>query len=133
MCGHLLENHPNNGEPLVHGYVCLRCNAVAVVPYRYFLATYGKSPIAMLVTNGKIRMRKTTDGYWKREDVELFLGKDIAFRTNAALGLTFAFARGYVEEPADLASVARKALKAPYRPNVMVIPMRLLKGVRMND
>ena len=123
MCGRLLERYPNNGEPLIHGHVCLRCNAVAVVPYRYFLATYGKSPIAMLVTNGKIRMRKTTDGYWKREDVELFLGKDI----------TFAFARGYVEEPADLASVARKALKAPYRPNVMVIPMRLLKGVRMND
>ena len=133
MCGRLLERYPNNGEPLIHGDVCHRCNVNAVIPYRCFLTSYEKSPIAMLITNGRIRMHRTTDGYWKKEDIELFLGKDIAFRTNAALGLTFAFARGYVEEPADLASVARKALKAPYRPNVMVIPTRLLKGVRMND
>ena len=23
LCGHLLERYPNNGEPLIHGEVCL--------------------------------------------------------------------------------------------------------------
>ena len=36
LCGYLLERYPNNGEPLIHGKVCLQCNVIAVIPYRYF-------------------------------------------------------------------------------------------------
>ncbi len=133
LCGHLLERYPNNGEPLIHGSVCLQCNVRAVIPFRYFLSAYQRSPIAMLITNGKVQTHKTSDGYWKPSDIELFVGKSIAFKTNAKLGLTFAFVKGCEEEPAELASTARKALKAPYKPNVLVIPTRLLKGVRLNE
>lgn len=133
LCGHLLERYPNNGEPLIHGSVCLQCNVRAVIPFRYFLSVYQRSPIAMLIANGKIQSHKTSDGYWKISDIELFLGKNIAFKENAKLGLTFVFVKGYEEEPNDLALIVRKALKAPYKPNVLIIPTRLLKGVKLNE
>ena len=133
LCGRLLERYPSNGEPLVHGSVCLQCNARAVIPFRYFLGAYQKSPIAMLITNGRIQTHKTSDGHWKPGDIELFVGKDVVLTENAETGLTFAFVKGREEEPGDLASVARKALKAPYGPSVLAIPTRLLKGARLNE
>lgn len=99
LCGHLLERYPNNGEPLIHGEVCLECNVTVVIPYRYFISAYERSPIAMVIRNGKIQAHKTSDGYWKLCDIEVFLGKNIIFKTNAKLGLTFAFIKGYEEEP----------------------------------
>ena len=113
LCGHLLERYPNNGEPLIHGEVCLQCNVIAVI--------------------GKIQVHKTSDGYWKLSNIELFLGKNIVFKTNAKLGLTFAFIKGYEEEPKELNIIAQKALKAPIFKSVMVIPTRLLKGVKLNE
>ena len=133
LCGHLLERYPNNGEPLIHGYVCLQCNVTAVIPYRYFISTYERSPIAMVIRNGKIQVHKTSDDYWKLSDIEVFLGKNIVFKTNAKLGLTFAFIKGYEEEPKELNIIAQKALKAPNFKSVMVIPTRLLKGVKLNE
>ena len=133
LCGHLLERYPNNGEPLIHGEVCLECNATAVIPYRYFIGAYERSPIAMVIRNGKIQVHKTSNGYWKLSDIEVFLGKNIVFKTNAKLGLTFAFIKGYEEEPKELNIIAHKALKAPNFKSVMVIPTRLLKGVKLNE
>lgn len=133
LCGHLLERYPNNGEPLIHGEVCLQCNVIAVIPYRYFISAYERSPIAMVIRNGKIQVHKTSDGYWKLSNIELFLGKNIVFKTNAKLGLTFAFIKGYEEEPKELNIIAQKALKAPIFKSVMVIPTRLLKGVKLNE
>ena len=133
LCGHLLERYPNNGEPLIHAEVCLQCNVTAVIPYRYFISAYQRSPIVMVIRNGKIQVHKTSDGYWKLSDIEVFLSKNIAFKTNAKLGLRFAFIKGYEEEPNDLNKVAQKALKAPNFQSVMVIPTRLLKGVKLNE
>ena len=133
LCGHLLERYPNNGEPLIHGEVCLQCNVTAVIPYRYFISAYQRSPIAMVIRNGKIQVHKTSDGYWKLSDIEVFLGKNIAFKNNSKLGLTFAFVKGMEEESKNLNIIAQKALKAPDFQSVMVIPTRLLKGVRFNE
>ena len=133
LCGHLLERYPNNGEPLIHGEVCLQCNVTAIIPYRYFISAYERSPIAMLIRNGKIQVHKTSDGYWKLSDIEVFLSKNIVFKTNAKLGLTLAFIKGYEEEPKELNIIAQKALKAPNFKSVMVIPTRLLKGVKLNE
>ena len=133
LCGHLLERYPNNGEPLVHGEVCLQCNVTAVIPYRYFISAYERSSIAMVIRNGKIQVHKTSDGYWKLSDIEVFLGKNIVFKTNAKLGLTFAFIKGCEEEPKELNIIAQKALKAPNFKSVMVIPTRFLKGVKLNE
>ncbi|GEM_PF-2020170 len=133
LCGHLLEKYPKNGEPLIHAEVCLQCNVTVVIPYHYFISAYQRSPIAMVIRNGKIQVHKTSDGYWKLSDIEVFLGKNIVFKTNAKLGLTFAFIKGYEEEPKELNIIAQKALKAPNFQNVMVIPTRLLKGVRFNE
>ena len=133
LCGHLLERYPNNGEPLIHSEVCLQCNVTIVIPYRYFISAYERSPIAMVIINGKIQVHKTSDGYWKLSDIEVFLGKNIVFKTNAKLGLTFAFIKGYEEEPKELNIISQKALKAPNFKSVMVIPTRLLKGVKLNE
>ena len=133
LCGHLVERYPNNGEPLIHGEVCLQCNVTAVIPYRYFISAYERSPIAMVIRNGKIQVHKTSDDYWKLSDIEVFLGKNIVFKENAKLGLTFAFIKGYEEEPKELNIIAQKALKAPNFKSVMVIPTRLLKGVKLNE
>ena len=127
------ERYPNNGEPLIHGEVCLECNATAVIPYRYFISAYERSPIAMVIRNGKIQVHKTSNGYWKLSDIEVFLGKNIVFKTNAKLGLTFAFIKGYEEEPKEPNIIAQKALKTPNFKSVMVIPTRLLKGVKLNE
>ena len=133
LCGHLLERYPNNGEPLIHGEICLQCNVTAVIPYRYFISAYQRSPIAIVIRNGKIQVHKTSDGYWKLSDIEVFLGKNIVFRINAKLGLTFAFVKGMEQEPYDLNIVALRALKTPNFKSVMVIPTRLLKGVKLNE
>lgn len=133
LCGHLLERYPNNGEPLIHGVACLQCNVTAIIPYRYFISAYERSPIAMIIRNGKIQVHKTSDGYWKLSDIEVFLGKNIVFKTNPKLGLTFAFIKGHEEEPNELNIIAQKALKAPNFKSVMVIPTRLLKGVKLNE
>lgn len=129
LCGHFLERYPNNGEPLIHCEVCLQCNVTAVI----FISAYERTPIAMVIRNGKIQVHKTSDGYWKLSDIEVFLGKNIVFKTNAKLGLTFAFIKGYEEEPKELNIIAQKALKAPNFKSVMVIPTRLLKGVELNE
>ena len=130
LCGHILERYPNNGEPLIHGEICLECNVTVVIPYRYFICAYQRSPIAMVIRNGKIQVHKTSDVYWKLSDIEVFLGKNVVFKTNAKLGLTFAFIKGCEEEPKELNIIAQKALKAPNFKSVMVIPTRLLKGVK---
>lgn len=133
LCGHILERYPNNGEPLIHGEICLECNVTVVIPYRYFICAYQRSPIAMVIRNGKIQVHKTSDDYWKLSDIEVFLGKNVVFKTNAKLGLTFAFIKGCEEEPKELNIIAQKALKAPNFKSVMVIPTRLLKGVKLNE
>ena len=133
LCGRLLERYLNNGEPLIHAEVCLQCNVTAVIPYRYFISAYERTPIGMVIRNGKIQVHKTSDDYWKLSDIEVFLGKNIVFKTNAKLGLTFAFIKGHEEEPKELNIIAHKALKAPNFKSVMVIPTRLLKGVKLNE
>jgi hypothetical protein len=133
LCGHLLERYPNNGAPLINEEVCLDCNNRIILPYRYFLATYKVNSNAMLIRDGRIKLIKTSDDTFKLSDIELYLGKKIAFEHNAKLGLTFAFVKGMEEEPYDLNKVAQKALKAPNFKSVMVIPTRLLKGVKFNE
>ncbi len=133
ICGHLLEKYPNNGAPLVEGGVCLSCNTSAILPYRYFVSTYRYNPNAMVIRGGKIRLVRASDNIFKLSDIELYLGKEITLKQNAKTGLTFAFRKGFEEEPNDLKTIALSALKAPNLKGVMVIPTRLLKGVKMNE
>jgi hypothetical protein len=87
----------------------------------------------MLVSAGKIRLIRTTDGTFKQGDVELYLGKEITLKQGPKTGLTFAFSRGWEEEPKELKTIALSALKVPNSKSVIVIPTRLLKGVKMNE
>ena len=133
ICGHYLEKYPNNGEPLIHGEVCLTCNSSVIIPYRYFVHTYKTQPYAMLIRNGKINLIKASDEKFILSDIELYLGHDLVFKDNAKLGLTFAFIKGYEEEPKELNKVALNALKAPNFKSVLIIPSKLMKGVKKNE
>ena len=127
ICGHLLERYPNSGEPLISSYVCLNCNNSIILPYRYFISTYHYNSNTMLISNGKIRLIRTNDYIFKLNDIELYLGKNLIFKQNTRLRLTFAFIKGYEEEPNELNIIAQKALKAPNLKSLMVIPTRLMK------
>ena len=133
LCGHLLERYQNNGVPLINEDVCLDCNNKIILPYRYFLATYKVNSNAMLIRDGRIKLIKTSDDAFKPSDIELYLKRSFTLKNNAKLGLTFAFVIGMEQEPYDLNIVALKTLKAPNFQSVMVIPTRLLKGVRFNE
>ena len=69
----------------------------------------------------------------KLSDIELYLKRNFTLKNNAKLGLTFAFIKGMEQEADDINKVALSALKAPNFKSVMVIPTRLLKGVRFNE
>lgn len=133
LCGHLFERYPNNGAPLINEEVCLDCNNKIILPYRYFLATYKVKTNAMLIRDGRIKLVKASDDTFKLSDIELYLKRNCTLKTNAKLWLTFAFIKGYEEEPNELNIIAQKALKAPNFKSVMVIPTRLLKGVKLNE
>ena len=137
LCGHLLERYPNNGAPLINEGVCLDCNNKIIFPYRYFLATYKVNSNAMLIRDGRIKLIKTSDDTFKLCDIELYLKRKFTLKNNAKLGaklgLTFAFIKGMEQEADDINKVALSALKAPNFQSVMVIPTRLLKGVRFNE
>ena len=133
ICGRLLERYPNNGEPLINKSVCLTCNNSIVLPYRYFLSTYKNNSNALLVNSGKLKLIRTSDEVFKLEDIKLYLGVNITLKNNAKLGLTFAFIKGLEEEVDTLNKTLVNALKAPNFKSVMVIPTRLLKGVKMNE
>ena len=123
LCGHLLERYPNNGD----------CNNKIILPYRYFLATYKQNTNVMLIRDGRIKLIKTNDDVFKLSDIELYLKRNFTLKNNAKLGLTFVFIKGMEQKPYDLNMVAQRALKAPNFQSVMVIPTRLLKGVRLNE
>ncbi len=133
LCGHLLERYPNNGAPLINEEVCLDCKNKIIIPYRYFLTTYKVNSNAMLVRDGRIKLIKASDNTFKLSDIELYLKRNFTLKNNATLGLTFAFVKGMEEEPKDLNIIAQRALKAPNFKSVMVIPTRLLKGVKFNE
>ena len=133
LCGHLLERYPNNGAPLINEGVCLDCNNKIILLYRYFLVTYKVNSNAMLIRDGKIKLIKTSDDTFKLSDIELYLKRNFTLKNNAKLGLTFAFVKGMEQEANDLNKVALSALKAPNFQSVMVIPTRLLKGVKLNE
>ena len=136
LCGHLLECYPNNGAPLINEDVCLDCNNKIILPYlpyRYFLGTYKVNSNAMLIRDGRIKLIKASDDTFKLSDIELYMKRNFTLKNNAKLGLTFAFIKGMEVEPYDLNIVAKNALKAPNFQSVMVIPTRLLKGVRFNE
>ena len=133
LCGHLLERYPNNGAPLINEDVCLDCNNKIILPYRYFFATYKVNSNAMLIRDGRIKLIKSSDDTFKLSDIELYLKRNFTLKTNAKLGLTFAFVKGMEQESNDLNIVAQRALNAPNFQSVMVIPTRLLKGVRFNE
>lgn len=133
ICGHLLEKYTNNGAPLVEGGVCLNCNNSVILPYRYFVSTCSYNSNAMVIRGGKIGLVRASDNAFKTSDIELYLGKEITLKQNAKTGLTFVFMKGFEEEPNDIKTIALSALKAPNLKGVMVIPTRLLKGVKMNE
>ena len=133
LCGHLLERYPNNGAPLINEDVCLDCNNKIILPYRYFLATYKQNTNVMLIRDGRIKLIKTNDDVFKLSDIELYLKRNFTLKNNAKLGLTFVFIKGMEQEANDLNLVALKALKTPNFKSVMVIPTRLLKGVKLNE
>ena len=133
LCGHLLERYPNNGAPLINEDVCLDCNNRIILHYRYFLATYKVDSNAMLIRDGRIRLIKSSDDTFKFSDIELYMKRNFTLKNNAKLGLTFAFIKGVEHEANDLNTIALKALKAPNFQSVMVIPTRLLKGVKFNE
>ena len=133
LCGQLLERYPNNGAPLINEEVCLDCNNKIILPYRYFLATYKVNSNAMLITDGRIKLIKASDDTFKLSDIELYLKRKFTLKNNAKLGLMFAFVKGIEQEPYDLNIIAQRALKAPNFKSVMVIPTKLLKGVRFNE
>ena len=133
LCGHLLESYPNNGAPLINEGVCLDCNNSIILPYRYFLATYKVNSNAMLIRDGRIKLIKASDDTFKLSDIELYLKRSFTLKNNAKLGLTFAFVKGMEQEADDLNKVALSALKAPNFQSVMLIPTRLLKGVKLNE
>ena len=129
----MLERYPNNGAPLINEDVCLDCNNKIILPYRYFLATYKQNTNVMLIRDGRIKLIKTNDDVFKLSDIELYLKRNFTLKNNAKLGLTFVFIKGMEQKPYDLNMVAQRALKAPNFQSVMVIPTRLLKGVRLNE
>ena len=133
LCGHLLERYPNNGVPLINEGVCWDCNNRIILPYRYFIATYKVNSNAMLIKDGRMKLIKTSGDTFKLSDIELYLKRNFTLKNNAKLGLTFAFVKGMEQEPYDLNIVALSALKTPNFQSVMVIPTRLLKGVRFNE
>lgn len=133
ICGRILEKYPNNGEPLIQGHVCLTCNNGIIIPYRYFLSMKDKSCYAMLVKSGHINLIKTTDKAFKKSDIELYLGKDITFKREPKLGLTVAFIKREEEELNDLNKTLVRALKAPNFKTIVVMPNRLMKGVKLNE
>lgn len=133
LCGHLLERYPNNGTPLINEEVCLDCNNKIILPYRYFLATYKVNVNAMLIRDGRIKLIKPSDDTFKLSDIELYLKRNFTLKNNSKLGLTFAFVKGMEAEPNVLNIIAQKALKAPNFKSVMVMPTRLLKGVKLNE
>lgn len=88
----------------------------------------------MPIRDGRIKLIKTSDDVFKLSDIDLYIKRNFMLKINAKLGLTFAFVKGREErEPNDLNEVAKKALKAPNFQSVMVIPTRLLKGVKFNE
>ena len=133
LCGHLLERYSKNGAPLINEEVCLDCNNKIILPYRYFLATYKVNSNVMLIRDGRIKLIKTSDDTFKLSDIELYMKRNFTLKNNAKLGLTFAFVKGMEQEADDLNKVAQRALKAPNFQSVMVIPTRLLKGVKLNE
>ncbi len=88
---------------------------------------------AMLIRDGRIKLIKTSDDTFKLSDIELYMKRNFTLKNNAKLGLTFAFVKGMEEETYDLNLVVQRTLKAPNFKSVMVIPTRLLKGVRFNE
>ena len=87
----------------------------------------------MLIRDGRIKLIKTSDDTFKLSDIELYMKRNFTLKNNAKLGLTFAFVKGMEQEADDLNKVAQRALKAPNFQSVMVIPTRLLKGVKLNE
>ena len=133
LCGHLLERYPNNGAPLINEDVCIDCNNKIILPYRYFLGTYKYNSNAMLIRDGRIKLIKASDDAFKLSDIELYMKRNFTLKNNAKLGLTFAFVKGMEQEANDLNTITLKALKAPNFQSAMVIPTRLLKGVKFNE
>lgn len=80
LCGQPLEKYPNSGEPLVSDRVCIRCNNGVIVPYRYFATTCKNNRCALLVSNGRLRIIETSDGTFRQEDLELYLGEGAKLR-----------------------------------------------------
>lgn len=87
----------------------------------------------MLIRDGRIKLIKPSDDTFKLSDIELYMKRNFTLKNNAKLGLTFAFIKDFEEKPKDLYIIAQNALKAPNFKSVMVIPTRLLIGVKFNE
>lgn len=132
LCGQPLEKYPNSGEPLVSDRVCVRCNNEVVVPYRYFAATCKGNRCALLVRNGRLRIVETSDGKFKQEDLDLYLGEGAKLRQSQIPGISLAFPKHYDQVGDTVRTAVLKALKRIELSEVMVIPDNALERKEKN-
>jgi len=133
ICHKPLGKYSNNGAPLVDGKVCNLCNNTVILPYRYFLATYAYNNNALLIRDSKATLIKASDNKFKRSDVELYLGKGVAFVKSSFKGLCVAYVPNGKQINKDLNKCVCEALKPLTMRSLLVIPIRLLEGVKLNE
>lgn len=122
ICGHQLERYPNSGEPLVSASVCLKCNNDAIIPYRYFMATFRSNRWALYTRQGKARIIETSDGKFTIDDIELYLGKGARIAKSQIPGLLIAYPKGYEGRRETVGAAMLKAIKGIELCAAMAIP-----------